>query len=226
MRIIIFASIVSLTAAVPLSQSDYSNKKPAKRGIFDNISHFPFLASSSSAHGSSGSSSSSDSKDHEGYDHEHGLHDEFHHDSLPDFHSVSHHTSDLIHHPESYPIEEHHDGISHHYNHFGHDDVATSYQYQNFGHDDIALSYQNQYLFNNHLSSFGDDHHYNEHFDGIQDSLLDNSHLDAQGGDYKNYGGDLGEYSQHAGLLDISDDHNIDHLLDPYSPSHSSYDSY
>lgn len=213
MHVILLASIASLTLAVPVP--GVHRKYLVKRGIFDNISHFPFLASSSSAHGSSGSSSSSSSSD------EHDLHD-YHHDSFPDFHSVSH--GHVIHHPE---IDGHHPDFLHSYDH----NVPISYQNQYFGHD-FPTSYHSQHLFDNHLSH---DDHFNDF--NTFDSLLETSHLDAPEfedhgldhgyiGDYKNYGGDLGEYSHHAGLLDISDDHKIDHLLDPYSPNHSSYDSY
>lgn len=183
------ASIASLASAIPV-----------KRGLFDNISHFPFLASSSSAHGSSSSSSSSDHKHH----------DDFHHDSEPDYHSYSH----LVHHPE---------------------DTAISYQNQYFGHEihhdhdfgheydqKFPTSYQHQHLFDNHLPThdFNDFKKYEPY-----ESLLEHSQLDApEYGDYKNYGGDLAQYSSHhAGLLDLSDNYKIDHLL--VSPNHSSYDS-
>lgn len=214
MHIFLLISIASLTSAVPVPQNDF-NKKQLKRGFLDNIDHFPFLASSSSS-----SSSSSGSKDHEHeHDHEHDFHD-YHHDSIPDFHSVSH-TSHVIHHPET-DEHHHHDFLHQSFDLTGHDDVAISYQNQHFGH-----------LFDNHLS-LHDDHFTDDHFDkfsGLQDSLLFSNldapeYLDEHVDDYKNYGGDLEQYSHHAGLLDISDDHKIDHLLDPYSPSHSSYDSY
>lgn len=217
---IILAYIVSLTSALPISNNDY-HKEPVKRGIFDNISHFPFLASSSSAHGSSGSSSSSD---------EYDFHD-YHHDNIPDFHSVS--NAHVIHHPE---VDGH--DFLHSYDH----DVPISYQNQYFGHD-VPTSYHSQHLFDNHLSNVetSHDNHFNDFnkFDGLHDSLLELSNLDvpeyshdSHGSyisdidDYKNYGGDLADYTHHAGLLDISDDDKIDHLLDPYSPNHSSYDSY
>lgn len=181
-----------------------------KRGLFDNLSHFPFLASSSSAHGSSSSSSSS-SSDHDHHDYHDGIPD------FQDFHSHSH----VIHHPE---LDGHYDDFSHGYDH----NVAISYQNQYFGHDhDFPTSYQHQHLFDNHLSAHDDAFNDFNKYEGSHDSLLDLSHLDApEYSEYKNYGGDLGEYSHHAGLLDISDDHKIDHLLDPFSPSHSSYDSY
>lgn len=172
------------------------HKEPVKRGILDSITHFPFLASSSSAHGSSASSSSSSSSDD---DH--------------DFHSH------VIHHPD-FDFHGHHDDFSHDHN------VAISYQNQYFGHshhsfEDHPTSYHHQNLFDDHFSDF-------KNFDSLDDSLLKYSHLDAPeyGSDYKNYGGDLGLYSHNAGYLDISNDHKIDNLLDPYSPSHSSYDSY
>lgn len=197
--IVFLAAIAPLTWAIPLPQNDY-HKEPVKRGLFDSLSHFPFLASSSSAHGSSASSSSSSS------DHDH------------DFHSH------VIHHPEL-------DG--HHHDDFFHDDnVAISYQNQYFGHDhhdyELPTSYHQQHLFDDHFGDFNK-------YDGLHDSvlesshsLLESSHLDAPNyiDDYKNYGGDLGLYSHNAGYLDISDDHKIDNLLDPFSPSHSSYDSY
>lgn len=176
---------------------------PVKRGLFDNISHFPFLASSSSAHGSSATSSSSSSSDHDD-----GFHD-YHHEPISDFHSHSH----IIHHPE---LDGHDDDFSHDQH-----NVAISYQNQYFGgHDhEFPTSYHHQHLFDNDLSS----HDFNQ-YDG---SSLAFSHLDAPEyiGNYKNYGGDLGEYSHHAGLLEVSKDDTIDHLLDPFSPSHSSYDN-
>lgn len=211
-HIIVLASIASLASAVPVS----INRVLAKRGIFDNLSHFPFLASSSSAHGSSSSSShgSSSSSDH---DHDYEFND-FHHDTIPDFHSHHSH-SHVIHHPE---LDGHSDDFSHDHN------VAVSYQNQYFGYDhhdhELPASYQHQHLFDNHLSTHDDD----DFQKYGSDSLLEYSHLDAPEyvGDYKNYGGNLEEYSHHAGLLDVSTDHKIDHLLDPFSPSHSSYDSY
>lgn len=214
MHIIILAYIATLTSAIPISNND-RHKEPVKRGLFDNISHFPFLASSSSAHGSSGSSSSSSSSSSDEFD----FHD-YHHDTIPDFHSVSH--SHLIHHPE---LDGHHHDFHSSYDH----NVPISYQHQYFGHV-VPTSYHDEHSgLDNHLSQ---DDHYSDFNKFEHDSLLKFSHLDAPEyshgyiGDYKNYGGDLTDYSHHAGLLDISDDHKIDHLLDPYSPSHSSYDSY
>lgn len=176
-----------------------------KRGIFDSITHFPFLASSSSAHGSSASSSSSSSSDDE-----------------HDFHSH------VIHHPELHDFGGHNDDFLHDHN------FAISYQNQYFGHGnshEFPTSYHEQHLFDDHLNDFGKF--------GSDDPLLEYSHLDAFDhigdkfghlnthiDDYNNYGGDLGQYSNiHAGYLDISDDRKIDNLLDPLSPSHSSYDS-
>lgn len=192
--------------------NDNSHKFLVKRGLFDDIAHFPFLASSSSAHGSSSSSAHGSSSDHD-----YELND-FHHESIPDYHSHSH--SHVVHHPE---LVGHHEDFSHDHN------VAISYQNQYFGygdHDDHefpAASYQHQHLSDNHLSTHEDD--FNKYG---SESLLEFSHLDAPeyDGEYKNYGGNLEEYSQHAGLLDVSNDHKIDRLLDPFSPSHSSYDSY
>ncbi|XP_037038125.1 uncharacterized protein LOC119075705 [Bradysia coprophila] len=198
------ATFTSLILAVPIPQND-SRKQLVKRGIFDSITHFPFLASSSSAHGSSSSSSSSSSDD----DH--------------DFHSH------VIHHPELHDFGGHHDDFSHDHN------FAVSYQNQYFGHGhshEFPTSYHEQHLFDDHLSDVNKF--------GSHDPLLDFSHLDAPNhigekfghfdthiDDYNNYGGDLGQYSNiHAGYLDISDDRKIDNLLDPLSPSHSSYDSY
>ncbi|KAJ6649522.1 hypothetical protein Bhyg_04758 [Pseudolycoriella hygida] len=204
LQIIVLASIVSLASAKPVSED--SHREPVKRGLFDNISHFPFLASSSSAHGSSSSSSSSSSdSDYHDHDDHHDFHD-YHHDHLSDYHSHSH----LIH---------HHPELNGHF-----DDVAISYQNQYFGHHDVPsfpTSYHHQHLFDNHLTTHDFD-------DELHKSLLKYSHLDAPEyvNDYKNYGGDLGQYSHHAGVLALSDDHKIDTLLDPYTPIHSSYDSY